>query len=265
MVGCLCFCFAWTGDDGLDLHGTPFGTCVGRTYADIFRFTFYWFLVFYLPLFVLCGFLAFLNIAFAPSTRAGGKTSRSSYFPLRTLRSRSRSRSDADASSGSGQRRTRTREGLGKRNSRSRTHSRRRSNLTDEASLERRPEHEAYPLTLRTFNSGASPTSATPLHPRNSLSSSAAGIYPPQNLSPRFPASPGFDGDGQDADREGVPSSMTHRTPPRTNPHRTRATFATLILFTYLASGLLGAVLSAAVLGYVLAGLYSAGNFHMST
>lgn len=33
---------------------------------DIFRFTFYWALIFHAPLFLFCGFYAFINIAFPP-------------------------------------------------------------------------------------------------------------------------------------------------------------------------------------------------------
>ncbi|ETW79238.1 hypothetical protein HETIRDRAFT_324180 [Heterobasidion irregulare TC 32-1] len=35
---------------------------------DIFRFTFYWALIFHAPLFLFCGFYAFVNIAFPPPT-----------------------------------------------------------------------------------------------------------------------------------------------------------------------------------------------------
>lgn len=37
--------------------------------ADIFRFTFYWTLMFYLPPFLICGFYAFWNYAFPVSKR----------------------------------------------------------------------------------------------------------------------------------------------------------------------------------------------------
>ncbi|KII87172.1 hypothetical protein PLICRDRAFT_42820 [Plicaturopsis crispa FD-325 SS-3] len=53
--------------------------------------------------------------------------------------------------------------------------------------------------------------------------------------------------------------------PPRTNARRSRVTFAILVLLTYLVVGLAGAVLGAAIGGYVLAGLFRAGHFNMST
>ena len=39
---------------------------IATTRADIFRFTFYWALIFHAPLFLFCGFYAFINIAFPP-------------------------------------------------------------------------------------------------------------------------------------------------------------------------------------------------------
>ncbi|PFH53237.1 hypothetical protein AMATHDRAFT_137987 [Amanita thiersii Skay4041] len=37
--------------------------------SDIFRFTFYWTLIFYAPLFLICGLFAFWNLTFPPSLR----------------------------------------------------------------------------------------------------------------------------------------------------------------------------------------------------
>ncbi|OCB85496.1 hypothetical protein A7U60_g7506 [Sanghuangporus baumii] len=44
---------------------------------DIFRFTLYWTLIFYLPIFVLSGVLASANIAFAPKLRRQASSSKS--------------------------------------------------------------------------------------------------------------------------------------------------------------------------------------------
>jgi len=52
---------------------------------------------------------------------------------------------------------------------------------------------------------------------------------------------------------------------PRLNPRRSRWTFALLILFFFLTVSLLSAVVGAAVLAFVLMGVYSAGSFYMST
>lgn len=49
------------------------------------------------------------------------------------------------------------------------------------------------------------------------------------------------------------------------NPKRSRLTYAILILFTFLAGSVFAAVLESVLVGYMLAGLYSAGNFQMST
>jgi len=61
------------------------------------------------------------------------------------------------------------------------------------------------------------------------------------------------------------PRTPSRRTPPKVNPHRTRAVFALIVLFVYLVSGLLGSVVGSAVIGYLLAALYKAGKYNMST
>lgn len=52
---------------------------------------------------------------------------------------------------------------------------------------------------------------------------------------------------------------------PKTNHRRNRATYALLVLSTFLALGITGAVISSAIGGYVLAALFKAGHFNMST
>ncbi|KAF9525110.1 hypothetical protein CPB83DRAFT_819013 [Crepidotus variabilis] len=46
----------------------PRGSYLYRA-GDIFRFTLYWTLIFYIPLFLVCGFYAFWNYAFPPSPK----------------------------------------------------------------------------------------------------------------------------------------------------------------------------------------------------
>ncbi|KAF9219971.1 hypothetical protein BS17DRAFT_797897 [Gyrodon lividus] len=53
--------------------------------------------------------------------------------------------------------------------------------------------------------------------------------------------------------------------PPRLNARRSRVTFALLVLLTFLGLSLVSAVVGAAVVGFVLAGVYKAGGFYMST
>ncbi|KAI5124231.1 hypothetical protein M0805_005080 [Coniferiporia weirii] len=139
---------------------------------DVFRFTFYWSLIFYLPFFVLCGTFAFLNILFVPAPR------------------RFASLSYLNRNAGS---------------------------------------HDAYPLV-----STPSIRTPDPLRPTLSRASTAA-------------------------------SRAARRTPPRVNPHCTRAAYALLVLLMYIAAGLLGATVGSAVIGYILAALYKAGHFNMST
>ncbi|KXN87683.1 hypothetical protein AN958_08320 [Leucoagaricus sp. SymC.cos] len=118
---------------------------------DIFRFTFYWTLIFYTPFFFACGLYAFFNYAIPPNR---------AHVPLRILRSR-------------------------------------RSRL---------------------LSGEPSPT------------------------SPRSPLEAG-----------------------NKNERRSRLTFGLLVFLTFLAVGLAGAVIGSAVLGFVVMGLYRAGDFNMST
>jgi len=53
--------------------------------------------------------------------------------------------------------------------------------------------------------------------------------------------------------------------PPRTNTRRSRLTFAILVLLTFFFVSLLGTILSSAIVGYILAGVYTSGKFYMST
>ncbi|KAG8214955.1 hypothetical protein J3R82DRAFT_8346 [Butyriboletus roseoflavus] len=53
--------------------------------------------------------------------------------------------------------------------------------------------------------------------------------------------------------------------PPRVNARRSRWTFALLVFFTFLGFSLLSAVVGAAVLAFVLVGVYRAGGFYIST
>ncbi|KAL0953675.1 hypothetical protein HGRIS_004873 [Hohenbuehelia grisea] len=53
--------------------------------------------------------------------------------------------------------------------------------------------------------------------------------------------------------------------PAKQNERRSRLAFALLVLFSFTALGVAGAVIGSAVMGYVLAALFKAGKFHMST
>ncbi|KIK07873.1 hypothetical protein K443DRAFT_673121 [Laccaria amethystina LaAM-08-1] len=122
--------------------------------SDIFRFTLYWNLIFYTPLFLVCGLYAFWNYSFPPSPRPS--------------------------------------------------------------------QHPPFQDTL----------------------------YPLTPLS----------------------SALTSRTPGNTplttykkNERRSRLAFALLVLLTFMTLSVAGAVIGAAVLGFVAMGLFRAGNFNMST
>ncbi|KAL5513004.1 hypothetical protein ACEPAH_3402 [Sanghuangporus vaninii] len=203
---------------------------------DIFRFTLYWTLIFYLPIFVLSGIFASANIAFPPKLTRQSSSSKSY-----------------------------TEEGV-------LAHNRR----------------EAYPLApLNKTNSSATPASpsspASPAFPASSSSPSPSGTqFGPKigGSSPDPDSGPGYSGGcgaGPPA-RISTSTSTTPGQPPSdsassqqklqaqlNNPHRTRATYALLVLLTYLVAGFLGAVVGSIIVGYVLAGLYKSGGFFMST
>ncbi|KAL1748184.1 hypothetical protein HDZ31DRAFT_30212 [Schizophyllum fasciatum] len=121
--------------------------------SDVFTYTLYWTLVFYIPAFVLCGFYAFLNLAFPP-----------------------------------------------------------RDNRKD------RVQHYAE------------------------ISENSYALAPLIGTGVRAP-----------------PRA------PKQNEGRSRLTFALLVLLAFFTLGLLGSVISSLVIGYVLYGLYRAGNYNMST
>ncbi|KAH7918529.1 hypothetical protein BV22DRAFT_1024470 [Leucogyrophana mollusca] len=59
--------------------------------------------------------------------------------------------------------------------------------------------------------------------------------------------------------------SLLPMKPPRVNARRSRVTFAVLVIIAFLFISLCGAVIGAAVVGFLLAGVYKAGGFYMST
>ncbi|PAV19976.1 integral membrane [Pyrrhoderma noxium] len=193
---------------------------------DIFRFTFYWTLIFYIPVFVLCGIIAFINIAFAPNPYKNRLYPQTQFFYLFGSRFR-----------------------LLRNNIRLRKASR----ATEET--------EEHPLALSTFSSAASPTSTTPFVP-NVFPSADTRNFNSQGLSSPTPHS--VLGTAHPS-ASSLPSSRRLPPRPKTNVHRTRAVYALLVLLFFFASGLLGAVIGSAVVGYLLAALYKAGNFNMST
>ena len=54
-------------------------------------------------------------------------------------------------------------------------------------------------------------------------------------------------------------------TPPRKNERRSRLTFALLVFIGFALMSVINAVVGAAVVGYVLSGVYRAAGFYMST
>ncbi|KAJ4473092.1 hypothetical protein J3R30DRAFT_3659411 [Lentinula aciculospora] len=141
---------------------------------DVFRFTLYWTLTFYIPVFFVFGSYAFLNLTFPPKKDQ-----------------------------------------------------------------------------KRAFN----PTSATATHPF--LPVSSAHVYPPPAASLAI----GNTSKKINKPFQGKPEKPTK---PK-NAARSRITFALLVFFGFLLLSLIGAVVSSAIVGYILTGLYKAGKFYMST
>lgn len=122
---------------------------------DVFRFTFYWTLIFYVPIFLVCGSYAFFNYAIPPSLRKSTST---------------------------------------------------------------RQDRESHHLV---------------------------NIASQPRVSARFVDHP--------------------IKTPKTNERRSRVAFALIVLLTFLILSVIGAVIASAILGYIMAGVYKAANFNMST
>lgn len=61
-------------------------------------------------------------------------------------------------------------------------------------------------------------------------------------------------------------SKVDNRQPVSKGPRlRSRVTFALIVLASFLALSIIGAVIGSAIVGYILAGLFRAANFNMST
>ncbi|TCD65040.1 hypothetical protein EIP91_003319 [Steccherinum ochraceum] len=140
---------------------------------DMYRFTLYWTLIFYVPAFAVCGAYTFFNLAFPPSRRRPRAHRNRPSFPF--LEAATYSPIPATAS---------------------------------DIPLQRQ----------QTFRSGRSSRRALATKPR-----------------------------------------------PKLNERRSRLTFALLVLLVFFLAGFAGAVVGSAIVGYVMAGLYKAAKFNMST
>lgn len=159
----------------------PRGVYLNRP-QDVFRFTLYWTLVFYIPIFLLCGTYAFWNLSFPPSY-----ASRGNYSSYRHLRDTS-------------------------------------------------------------LDNGEYPLSPLPQHETPSEHDTQEGSA--------------LDLGRNDSSQSHPLQSQPKKKP---NPTRSRISFALLVFLTFVFTSIAGAVMSSAVVGFVLAGLYKAGGFYVST
>ncbi|KAJ7590516.1 hypothetical protein C8J56DRAFT_535958 [Mycena floridula] len=82
------------------------------------------------------------------------------------------------------------------------------------------------------------------------------------NESSAYPMSPLFSLAHSMSTTPLIPSNKPKK---KSNAGRSRVTFALLVFLTFLTLSLIGSVASAALVGFVLTGLFRAGKFHMST
>ena len=240
-------------DPGIDLINIPHNAPVqpGGAYlthpVDIFRFTLYWTLIFYCPAFILCGTYAFWNLNFPPAPRPhNARSTPESGRPPKHGRGRGQG-SELEIENS-----------FWPRNSGAYP----LSPLKPASAMPKpkpKPPPTALPSTSSTFPTSSTFRSTTPF------------ITHANDPTPHINPSP-----GQQADPTSPPTapSVTRGSPPPTpkpkyqykeRERRTRFTFALLVLLTFFAAGLAGAVLGSAVVGFVAAAFYSSAHYHMST
>ncbi|KAL5492214.1 hypothetical protein ACEPAI_3661 [Sanghuangporus weigelae] len=196
---------------------------------DIFRFTLYWTLIFYLPIFVLSGVLASANIAFAPKLRHQSSSSKSyaeegvlahnrhEAYPLAPL------------------------------------------NATNSAADPVSPTSPTFPTSPSPSGTAvAAKTGVSSPDPDSGPVYSGGAGPPAARVSTSTSITPSQPLPESASSQQKVQAQLN-------NPHRTRAVYALLVLLTYLVAGFLGAVVGSIIVGYVLAGLYKSGGFFMST
>ncbi|KAF7309394.1 hypothetical protein MIND_00310200 [Mycena indigotica] len=174
----------------------PLGKYLTRP-GDIFRFTLYWTLIFYIPTFLLCALYAFVNLTFPPTHRKHG-----------------------------------------------------RKEALDGTHL----GPTTYPL---------SPISPRPPY----FSSPRASAMPNAHILPATPTSP-MTNRKHPSNSSSVHTPLLRPNPTlpaRPNRVRSRTTFALLVLLAFLTLSLTGAVLSSAIVGFGVAGVYRASGFVVST
>ncbi|THV03603.1 hypothetical protein K435DRAFT_817205 [Dendrothele bispora CBS 962.96] len=171
----------------------------GATYltdaGDVFRFTLYWTLVLYLPIFAVFGLYAFFNLTFPPSRKKSTVSYKTHY---------------------------------------------------GEDPPDRQDTYPLYDIPHRTSNHFLSVANIG-----NGYQTLRSDIVSSNGDLPQSPMRTHFTHD--------------HRAPERQNAGRSRLTFALLVFLVFLFMSLIGAVLSSAIVGFVVHGLYRAGHFYMSS
>ncbi|KAF8648897.1 hypothetical protein AX16_006151 [Volvariella volvacea WC 439] len=255
---------------------------------DIFRFTLYWTLIFYTPIFFLCGAYAFWNINFPPSY-----SSSASFIPLTPINPQASSPATITSLS-SDVAGAATPGGLTSSGYQPITTASSNQQLVPPSPHGQPSSHPQAPTRARTRNSTFT---FTRTRTRTSAPTTLTHIFNPTSKAytnqratrsqrrPSLPLPPQINISGLEAvsraeaeARSPVPATPLSflnghsRRPfaqpvkvPKANERRSRLAFALLVLLAFCVLSLAGAVVGAAVVGFTVMGLYKAGGYHMST
>ncbi|KAF8327353.1 hypothetical protein F5887DRAFT_1011183 [Amanita rubescens] len=199
---------------------------------DVFRFTLFWTLIFYCPVFILCGCYAFWNLNFPPAPRPHNVRS-----TPESRQPHKRGREEEFWPPGT-------------------------SSATDAYPLsplklapskpEPPPPPPLKPPTNLPSTSSSFPTaetfrSTTPFLPRTQAATTSASPHGPPVQSPP------------------TPHTQKSKYNYKEHERRSRFTFSILLLLLFFAAGLAGAVLGSVIVGFVAATFFRSVDYNMST
>ncbi|KAH7868460.1 uncharacterized protein C8R40DRAFT_1134836 [Lentinula edodes] len=229
---------------------------------DVFRFTLYWTLVFYIPVFVLFGLYAFFNLTFPPHTNREIAFGRLHDEEDDAMDDDEEEEDEDEEAYPMSPMSSDPHPPRHRHNPRNGYYATLRSEITTTSTV---------PTTSPPSVYIQSPTSATAGHPFLSVShTSPAHFYPPHpSSSSHSPMITKATGNTKTPVLRNFSKSLNKNKVMKANKSknaaRSRITFALLVFFGFLILSLIGAVVSSAIVGYILTGLYKAGKFYMST